>query len=115
MATARLTEPWQAIYIRANDLTEQFRDRAPFFEQVVGAALRVLGLQAAVVQVGEQGRKGAVELRQQVLFEAAEVVAVRVPAAGALALVRDRLVLLPEDGDERHARLDKPAGEEQTR
>ncbi len=64
-------------------------------------------------QVLDQCREGPVELRQEVLLQAVEVVAVRIPAAGALALIRDGLILLPEDRDERDAGLHQPAGQEQ--
>ena len=68
--------------------------------------------QAALVQVVEQRREGPVELRQQAVLQAVEVVAVRVPAAAALAQLVEFLVALPEDGDERHARLDQPPGQQ---
>ena len=47
--------------------------------------------QAALVQVVEQGREGPIELRQQPILQAIEVVAVRVPAAAALAQVSSSL------------------------
>ena len=68
--------------------------------------------QAALVQVVEQGGERPVELGQQAVLQAVEVVAVRVPAAAALAQLVELLVAFPEDGDERHAGLDQPAGQQ---
>ena len=64
------------------------------------------------MQVVEQGREGPVELRQQAVLQAVEVVAVRVPAAAALAQRVEFLVALPEDRHERHAGLDQPPGQQ---
>ena len=55
--------------------------------------------QPAVVQVFQQGRVAAIEHRQLALLQALEVVLVRVPAAVG-------------DGDELHARLDQPPGQQ---
>jgi len=71
--------------------------------------------QAAAGEVLEKGREGLIELRQQVLAQAVEVVAVRVPAAGALAARGDAFILLPEHRHERHAGFDQAAGGIQTR
>src|SRR3954451_53154 len=69
--------------------------------------------QSPLSQVVDERGKPAVEFREQVLLQASEIVRVRIPPAGALALIGDLFVLLPKDGDERHFRLDQPAGQKQ--
>src|SRR3954470_774156 len=65
--------------------------------------------QSAVGEIFDQGGEAAVKLRQQILLEAGKVVAVRVPASAAGALLRQLLlVLLPEHRYKRHACLDQP-------
>ena len=62
--------------------------------------------QAARGQVLQKSGEGAVKLRQQVLAQAVEVVAVRVPSTRALALLGGAFILLPKHGHKRHPRLD---------
>ena len=53
--------------------------------------------QSARGKVFEEGGEAAVELRQEVVAQAVEVVAVRVPATGAFAFLVQTFVLFPED------------------
>ncbi len=71
--------------------------------------------QAARSEVLDQSRKAAVELGKQKFLEAVEIVAMRVPAAGALAPIGEPLVFHPEDGHKGDAGLDQPPGQKQAR
>src|SRR6202035_741077 len=70
--------------------------------------------QAAGRQVFDQCGKTTVEFGQQIFFQAAEIVAMRVPPTTAKTLLRDEVIFFrPEDCDERNSRLDESAGSEQ--